>query len=147
MKLNWGTGITIFIIAFMVHILFLVYKTTQESSDLEAADYYEQEINYQKRIQAIQNLKDLDSDVEIKQKSKDILFLFPEEFEEENFKGEIYFFKPDNAKLDKKYAISSSERQQRIDKKDLSSGWYVVKVSGLNAGNTYFFEESIYIKN
>ena len=147
MKLNWGTGITIFIILFMTHILFLVYKTTQESSDLEAEDYYEQEINYQQRIQAIENLKGLSSKLEIKQNEKGLWIHYPEEFEKKNFTGEIYFFKPDNAKLDKKYAIASADYKQRIDKKDLASGWYVLKVEGMNAGNTYFFEESIYINN
>lgn len=147
MKINWGTGITLFIIAFMGHILFLIYKTTQESSDLQAEDYYDQEINYQARIEAISNSQDLSTKLALEQNEDAVLVRYPKEFEQMAFEGEVYFFKPDNAELDKRYPVQLVESNQLINKADLTEGWYVVKVDGESEGTPYFFEESIYINN
>ena len=146
MKFNWGTGITVFIIAFMGHILFLVFNTTRVQADLQAEDYYEQEIHYQNRVEAISNSANLKSQFLLSQTENYVLLKYPVELQKSQLKGQIQFFKPDNATLDKTFTIEASIQQQLINKKDLIEGMYVVKVNGTSSGLPYYFEESIYIK-
>lgn len=145
MKLNWGTGIAIFITLFIVHILFLVYKTTEVSTDLQASDYYQQELDYQDRIEAINNSKSLGSELKVVQSEQGIVVDYPVEFEAAALQGEVHFFKPDNADLDRKYAIAPTQGKQLIDRDELTSGWYLVKVKGEQDGVPYFFEETVFV--
>lgn len=144
MKMNWGTGITIVIAVFMVHILFLVYKTTSVRADLQAVDYYAQEIHYQDRVDALKNTNELEGLFYVTQSETDVLLSFPKDFKD-GLKGNVKMFKPDNAKLDVTFPISSSDSQQ-ISKSELVTGWYVVKIDAIQQEESYFFEESIYIE-
>ena len=143
--MNWGKGITIVIAVFMVHILFLVYKTTSVRADLQAIDYYAQEIHYQDRMDALKNTKGLKDLFYVSQTEKNVLFSFPSDFKKGGLTGNIELFKPDNAKLDITFPISSSAIQQ-ISKSELVKGWYVVKIDVVQNNDPYFFEESIYIE-
>ena len=49
MKLNWGYKIAIFYILFVVGIVFLVFKASNQKVDLVTADYYGEEVRYQGR--------------------------------------------------------------------------------------------------
>ena len=145
MKMNWGKGITIVIAVFMIHILFLVYKTTSVRADLQAVDYYAQEIHYQDRMDALKNTNELNGLFEITQTESEVTLIFPKEFKKEELTGNINMFKPDNAKLDVLFPITSSITQE-IKKSKLVKGWYVMKINAIKNNEPYFFEESIFIE-
>jgi len=146
MKFNWGTGITIFIIAFMLFILFMVFKATQAKSDLYSEDYYSQEISYQKKIDAINNTKKLRGVLSVSQQNDSILINFPSDFNNKEVLGSILFFKPNNAKLDKVYSISSIATLQKVSKSDLTKGNYTLKIECTVSNTPYFFEQTILIE-
>ena len=53
MKINWGTGIVLAIIAFIGFILFFVIKMSTDdraNHDLVTEEYYKAELGYQKEI-------------------------------------------------------------------------------------------------
>jgi len=141
MKFNWGTGITFFIIAFMVFILFMVFKASNTKSDLYAEDYYKQEINYQKKINALHNAKHLKGQLSIIQSTEQIVISYPIDFKENKLIGKVHFFRPDNASLDKIFEIKVKENQQFLSKKDLVKGWYNVKIYWKSGGMDYFTEK------
>ena len=60
MKFNWGTGITIFFLSFVVFMLFMAYKCFQTDFDLVTEDYYAKELVYQETIKKLNNEKNLD---------------------------------------------------------------------------------------
>ena len=55
MKFNWGTGIFISIIIFFIAIFIFLYIAFTNENDLVENDYYPQEIEYQNRIDKVQN--------------------------------------------------------------------------------------------
>jgi hypothetical protein len=57
--MNWGLRIVLVYIGFVAMILTLVFKARSEKIELVAPDYYEQEIVYQNRIEALQNMRSL----------------------------------------------------------------------------------------
>ena len=74
--MNWGKGIAIFIVSFMFFIGALVYASFQIKVPLVSEDYYEQEINYQEKINARIALEAL-GEVELKQVNNTAVFQLP----------------------------------------------------------------------
>ena len=59
MKFNWGYKILLVYGLFVIGIMFLVFKSTQQKYDLVQKDYYADELKYQNVIDASQKAKDL----------------------------------------------------------------------------------------
>ena len=74
--MNWGKGIAIFIVCFMFFLGALVYASFQIKVPLVSEDYYEQEINYQEKINARIALGAL-GEVELKQVNNTAVFQLP----------------------------------------------------------------------
>ncbi len=146
MKLNWGTGITTFIIAFMLFILFMVFKATQTKSDLYSEDYYNQEITYQSKINALNNAQKLKGALTVIQKEDTLVINYPSDFLDKEIVGKLNFFKPDNAALDKVYKISETNNVQTISKNDLVSGNYILKIECEVGETPYFFEQTLLVE-
>ena len=56
MKLNWGNWIAVAYSVFVLFIIAMVYLAFGEKWDLVAENYYEQEIQYQDKINSIENV-------------------------------------------------------------------------------------------
>lgn len=145
MKFNWGVGITIVIIAFMTFILSFVYKASQTNSDLYAEDYYEQEINYQQTIDAKNNAIALKKKFNFEQSEEYFIIKFPEEVSE-NVEGKVYFYRPENASLDKTFQIDMMKGMMAFEKSSLTKGGYLMKISWTNNNENYLVETNINIE-
>lgn len=145
MKFNWGVGITIVIIAFMTFILSFVYKASQTNSDLYAEDYYEQEINYQQTIDAKNNAIALKKKFNFEQSEEYFIIKFPEEVNE-NIEGKVYFYRPENASLDKTFQIDMMKGMMAFEKSSLTKGGYLMKISWTNNNENYLVETNINIE-
>lgn len=146
MKFNWGTGITLVIIAFMGFILFMVFKATQTNPDLYAEDYYAQEISYQQRINALSNGRTVGDDVQISDSDQRILLEYPEGLLATSSKAQIEFFRPDNAALDRSFAINLQGSSAQLSKTELLPGRYNVRLRWNMNGQPYALERSIEIQ-
>lgn len=146
MKLNWGTGIAIAIIAFMIFILFMVFKASNTSTDLYAEDYYEQELDYETRIQAIRNSKDMDKNIKITIEDKFIVIVLSDEINADAIEGEVHFYRPDDARFDKHFPLKKGLKTQRIPKEHLAVGNYQVKLNWTIDNMPYYLEKSIFIQ-
>ena len=56
--MNWGVGIAIVYILFVVGMLTLVFKSRSQKIDLVTENYYQQELAYQEEIDAKQRVED-----------------------------------------------------------------------------------------
>ena len=145
MKINWGTGITIAIIGFMSFILYMVYQATNTNADLYAEDYYDQEIKFQDKIDATSNYKALKEEISIQQNETAVTIEFPTFFSTKEVTGSIYFYRANDAKLDKIFPISLSDNHQKINKSNLVAGIYTVQASWSSNNTSYFFKTKITI--
>jgi hypothetical protein len=141
--MNWGKGITIFMVAFMSFILYMVITLmTKGNSELESEDYYKKEIKYQNEINAQRNANRKKEKVKITDSQEYLTFTFPgnEKIEEIS----IEFYRPNNSKND----ISFNEQNTSnvlIDKKKLIKGLYIVSISYRVKGAFYMQKEEITI--
>lgn len=146
MKFNWGVGITIFIVAFIAFILSFVFRASQINTDLTSEDYYEQEINYQPTIDAKNNAISLKGKFIFNQNEDFYIVQFPSEHNVIE-KGNLHFYRPENADLDKKFEITlSNSGEMAIPMTSLSKGVYKLGIHWTKDSKDYFIEKEINIE-
>lgn len=129
-KLNWGTGITIVIILFLVvtigQVLAIHYWVDY---DLVEEEYYDAEIKYQEQIDIIKRTNNLSEQLHIKFVGKIIEFKFPSLFDPASIIGTINYYKPSDDLLDKFQEIKLNEENKMfVDSEELSTGLWKIKV-------------------
>lgn len=144
--MNWGVKITLVYIAFVVGMLTLVFKARSEKIELVAPDYYEQELAYQQRIDAIQNAAQLSGAVAVSEVSEGVEITFPYEISLAET-GTVRVYRPSDSSLDKEFALlPTSANTQLIPRSLLEQGLYNIKVEWKAAGKQYYSELPIVVK-
>jgi len=144
--MNWGTGVVIGIIVFVViSITMTIIFMTQDVS-LVSDNYYEKSLSYQEEIDKQSRTNSLDDQVKINFNGEIINILFPVEYLNSNISGEIYFYRPSDSKLDFKMPLDLNEEgNQMILVKDFEKGFWRVKLNWTMNGNGYYNEKAITI--
>jgi len=144
MKINWGQGLAIFMVAFMIFILSFVYKTfTDRSYDhhLVSKEYYKDTMNYQQEIDALDNAKKLDTDVVLVRSAKGLHIKFPSDLGE--IVGQVQFQKPSNVKLDINKSIKLYANNMLIENDKLVAGLYNVKIRWTANNIEYLYKDKL----
>jgi nitrogen fixation protein FixH len=150
MKLHFGHGILLIMIAFMSGIFYLVYKTGQQRIDLVSRNYYEQELKYDTQIEKERKTNLLNEEVRINYDSekKMISVQFPSKNTHLQLSGTLTFYKPDNAALDHTEVISPDKNNlQTIATNNLANGLWKIKVNWEAGNEAYYNEEKILVTN
>lgn len=146
-KFNWGTGIFIFIVIFVVSMLGIVYLSFQQNNELVEESYYPQGIEYQQQIDRKAMAHLLSSAILAKQVDNEIIITYPREFRDLGFdKGEIYFYRPSSQKSDfREVMVPDTALNQRFSLDKFQAGKYIVKYSWTMNGEDYYDEQSLMI--
>ncbi len=143
--MNFGGKIVILYLSFVALILTLVFNCYSMDVDLVSKDYYAQEINFQQKINATNNEKDLKSSITHEINGKSIVLHIDSALLSNDFKGTVTFFRPSDSKKDVSYKMNFSNNEQVIDAKDLIHGAYKLQLSWTSNQKNYFKEEVIFI--
>ncbi len=143
-KINWGTGIVIAMVLFMIFILSFVYKslTPKYTHELVSEDYYKDELLYQKEIDKLNNAVKLDTKINLSNSDNGINIKFPDNLEYQKVKGTISFQRYSNSNLDFIKSISMNSNQYLIPDSILISGKWIVKIDWNYEGKEYLFKDS-----
>lgn len=139
--MNWGKGLTIFITCFILFIGALVYSSFQVKVPLVADDYYEQEINYQQKIDARTALNKL-GEVEIFQNGPSADFKLPIEGESN---VEITWICFNDTEQDFTSSTTSlSDGTFKVDISKQLAGHYDLKIN-ITQGDNYYYTNKRFI--
>ncbi len=143
--LNWGLGVTVFYITFVVALVTLVVVVSQDKVDLVVEDYYAQDQIYQQQIDKIIRTKALTEQVKVVNSGNSIVVKFPQ-YLESVISGDILLYKPNNSKLDIILPIETNENKiQIINSEKLTKGFWKVKIDWMCNDSTYYNEDFIII--
>lgn len=145
MKINWGTGILIFIILFLIAIIsFVIFANTQKVKLVEE-DYYPKELNFDSQMEKQANAEALIEKVSIGLTTDALIFIhFPEFFNPKQVEGSILIYRPSDDKEDILYEITlDSNSYQVLPAKELLPGKYIIKLDWTSEGIEYFQEQVI----
>ncbi len=142
--MSWKYKIAALYIGFVAVILTGVIASTGHKYQLVRTDYYEAEVNYQSRIDEIENQASLVEKPLISQNDEAIVFSFPTALH--NASGEINLYRPSDHELDQKLPLQLAEGQQLLDKTSVRQGHWIVQLSYQQDGTKYYQEQSIVVK-
>jgi hypothetical protein len=145
---SWPVGIAVIYLLFVSLLIAFVIFSRFQQVDLVTEDYYEQELKYQQQIDRTNRAQALSKPVDWKYNvNKDYLLVeFPKEIDPMKVKGHILFFRPSDAKQDKLTALNlTSENTQTINTKNLSSGFWKLKIFWQVENIEYYKEGNLVI--
>lgn len=144
MKINWGQGIAIFMVTFMIFILSYVYKTfTNDSYDhhLVSEQYYKDTLHYQEEIDELDNASKLNINVVLEKTDKGVELTFPSDLGA--ITGHIQFQRPSNVKFDINKTIELVDNKLIIPDDILARGIYNIKIRWKANDVRYLFKEKL----
>jgi len=144
-KFNWGTGIVIAMVAFMLFILSFVYKTLaveKYEHQLVSEDYYKDELHYQQEIDKLNNAARLPHNIVLSNSSEGVTISFPQDMEYKKISGKILFQRLSNEKLDFNEDIKLEGNSLLIPNDKLVAGKWVVRIEWDYNDEAYLYKES-----
>lgn len=146
MKFNWGTGIAIAIVGFISFIMYFVITMSTDntySHDLVTDKYYQQELEYQKQIDAEKNASNLENNIKIIPTKEGLQIQFPDEFSSKDIKGKVFLYRPSNKQLDFEIPISITNTYLLVPEKRLLDGRWNITVSWSYKNTPYLFKQEL----
>lgn len=145
-KLNWGTGIAIFYVSFVIAMLSFVIWTTGNNRDLVTDDYYADELVFQKTIDSKARTKELAGEVSISSEKGKIVLKLPEGMAEKSIKGELFLYRQADKRMDTKFRFDGQRINYSFQSERIEAGRWTLKLSWAAEGKDYYYEENIWIK-
>ncbi len=143
-KLNWGTGIAIFLVLFILSLVAFILFTITLKYDLVESNYYDKDIKYQEHIDKTKRFAELSEKPTIVEKNGYVFINFPEIYNPSDIKGVLHFYRPSDKNLDFNVKLNIADKNsQVIDMTNKAKGIWIVKLNWSNSETTYYFEEEI----
>ena len=132
MKFNWGHGISIFLVIFVLTTIGVVVLISTDSAyDHEVVSdfYYKEGLEYQYEIERENNLKSLESKMFYSYTEAGLISTFPTELDASKITGKLEMFRPSKKLLDFEEAVSVDDNHQMLIPADkLIRGKWRVKI-------------------
>lgn len=138
MKISWGTKIAALYIGFVLMIITLVAAATMTKTDLVADNYYQQEIGFQKRIDATKAALELYQPASLTESTNNIDISFPAVFKGQDLKAKVHFYAAANSSADKNFDVETTDAQWQVSKSKLAHAAYEVQISWQSGGKDYY---------
>ncbi len=146
MKINWGTGIVLGMIAFIGFIMFMVITMMTDKNydhDLVTEAYYERDLAYQTEIDAEKKANGLSAQIQYEKTSEGIWFTFPQELGENTYEGTVEMYRPSNEKLDYKLPLKLTDLKMLVPDDQLVDGFWKVSIHWKMNGEDYLYKKEI----
>jgi len=143
--MNWGTKILIIYITFVSGIIFMVFKSSVQNTDLVTTDYYARELKYQEKIDEVKRTAALSAPVEYSITNHALTIVFPKDFAGKQLAGEAVLYCPSDEKKDMKKNFSLKDESLQMPIPPDSKGLYELHISWQDGGVSYYFEKKIII--
>lgn len=145
-KFNWGTGILITIVIYMVITISTVVFLMNQDVDLVTNDYYNKGIQHQSQIEKVNRTNKMVEKVSINPGNGFVIFNFPKSLAQKGFEGTIQFYRPSDSKKDFSIPLSvDTSGQQIIPTQNIAKGYWKVKVDWTQDSVEYYKESSFVI--
>ena len=143
--MNWGYKILVVYIVFVLAILFMVFKSSMQKTDLVTTDYYAKELKYQQKIDEIKRADALSAPVKYEIKDNELIIVFPKDFTGRQLIGEAVLYCPSDENKDVRKNFSVTDAPVIMPVPAVTKGMYELHLSWQDGTVTYYFEKKIFI--
>ena len=146
MKLNWGTGIVITIIIFLIVSFAMIFHFMSQKVDLVTDNYYEKTLIYQSKIDEAERSKEINKEIKLEYLNNQLKFIFPNSTANKISSGEIYFYRPSDSNKDFKAPFQLNESNEMLlDASKIEKGYWKVQIKWLMNEESYSVERTLMI--
>lgn len=148
LKFNWGVGITLFLICFVLLNLYFLYFAVSQKYDLVEDNYYNKTLQYQKKIDRQNKTLTLKDKFELLTSAVPgyLLIKYPSDFSGKSYKGKIDFYRPSDRQMDFSVdVLIDNVNQQMFSYDKIKKGLWIVKVHITVSDIDYYYEEEVII--
>lgn len=146
MNMSWGIRIAILYASFVGMIIFLVFRTAHENIDLVTEDYYQQELEFQNRIDQREASSRLGADPVVNITADSVEIIFPDSVARQGIAGRALFYRASDASRDVVLELQTGiTGVQRVARSQFATGSYQLKLTWMSGGHPYYFEKQLYI--
>ncbi|MBC6608068.1 FixH family protein [Hymenobacter sp. BT188] len=145
----WPYAIIATFVLFASYIGYMVQQAMSTSVDLVSADYYQQELAYQKRIESVARTAALPAPVQVDYEpaAQRLTLKLPPSLAGQAVQGTVHFFRPSNQKLDFNlpFAPTGEPAQQQLNTSKLQPGYWRLRIDFTAGGQQYFVDKELSI--
>lgn len=146
MRFNWGTGIFIFLVLFLLgSAAFIVFAVLQDVN-LVHKDYYEKGVDYTEQMNVNARSVEFKNAISINQQNDTFLIDINESLATQIDSGNVLLFRPSNSKNDISIPLEKRAKTITIPKHELLIGRYILKLTWYSEGLRYEVDRPINIQ-
>jgi hypothetical protein len=146
MKINWGTGILIFLILFLLAAAGFIYFASQQSINLVHKNYYEKGVDYTEQMNIDARSVEYKNAFDIRNSDKFLTLTIEKSLSEKIDSGSVILFRPSDFKKDILMPVQSQTSKIDFPKKDLLQGRYILKFSWYSNGLKYGIDRPVNVQ-
>lgn len=146
----WPVSIIAFFAIAVLGFASFIWFCSRHPVDLVAADYYDQELRYQRQIDHLQNAEQFaaSTTVAYDRAAQMIIISFPTSALSATSRGIVQLYRPSAAKRDQAYKLApGSDGVQRINAAGLSAGLWRVRISWTADKKEFFLERKVVVES
>jgi len=146
-KFHWGWAIGVFYTSFVAAMVYFVIYSKGVDHSLVKDNYYDYDIGYEKLIgEKKRNSSKLNPPVQIKYNKDASVFEIDFPSNIDKISGEIWLYRANNEKLDKKIKINvDNNKKQFINAKNIALGKWKISVDWVGDSVNYLDEQDFYL--
>ena len=143
--MNWGYKILAVYIVFVLGIMFLVFKSSNQKVDLVTTDYYAKELKYQQQIDAMNSVQQLSDTVKYSMSEGKLTIIFPKDFSGKKIRGQAVLYCPsdENKDITQNFSVEDTPISLLINSGRRRE--YHLQLSWQADGKSYYFEKELLI--
>ncbi|KAF0236060.1 MAG: FixH family [Prolixibacteraceae bacterium] len=146
MKFNWGTGILIFLILFLLACAAFIIFAMRQDVNLVHKDYYEKGVDHTDKMNVDARSTQFGDKIQIDYANEYLLIRFEESLVANIDSGKVLMYRPSSSKQDVFFPMTFSENTLKIPKQNLISGRYILKLSWYSEGLKYDIDKPLDIQ-
>ncbi len=144
--MNWGTKIIIVYILFVMGIMFLIFKSSNQNIDLVTPDYYAKELVYQNTIEARNRTNALSEQIKVNQLDSFIIIQLPIEMSTKMVKASITLYCPSDKQKDVHFNQGTRNAIINLPISTVAKGYYELQIDWTANEQRYYYEDKLILK-
>ena len=146
MKFNWGTGIFIFLVLFLLACAAFIIFAISQDVNLVHKDYYEKGVNYSEQMNVNARSKQYYSSIHTQLFNEYLRVDFEDSLALKIDSGNVLLYRPSNSRQDIILPLNLVENSILISKENLVSGRYILKMTWYFDGQKYQVDKPVNIQ-
>ncbi len=146
MKFNWGTGIFIFLVLFLLACAAFIIFALRQNVNLVHKDYYEKGVNYTDQMNVSARSKQYYSSIQTQLFKEYLRIDLEDSLASKIDSGNVLLYRPSNSRQDIILPLNPIENSILISKKNLVTGRYILKMTWYFDGQKYQVDKQVNIQ-